>query len=83
VDAEDGLPYLGVRGGAGRVPRAELLTVVHALPRDVWDRYAIVTSPDKKVANRSARFYGDWLASHEVEHLDQIEATVQAVTRPA
>jgi CelD/BcsL family acetyltransferase involved in cellulose biosynthesis len=68
---------------AFREQRAELLTVVQSLPREVWDRYAIVTSPDKQVTNRSARFYGDWLASHEVEHLDQIEATVRAVARPA
>ena len=67
---------------AFREQRDELLTVVRAMPREAWDRYAVVTSPDKKVANRSARFYGDWLASHEVEHLDQIDATIRAVTRP-
>ena len=30
---------------------------------------------------RTALFFGDWLAGHELDHLTQIEATVAALTK--
>jgi hypothetical protein len=45
--------------------RAELLGVLVPLPPEVWARTAIVTEGPGKVIERSARFYGDWLAGHE------------------
>jgi hypothetical protein len=65
---------------AFRQERADLLKVLDATPRKAWTRVAVVTDPNKQVVERSVRFYGDWMAAHEVEHLAQIEATVAAVT---
>jgi hypothetical protein len=56
---------------AFRQQRSELLAVLHTLPPDAWSRVAVVTER-KGRTERSLRFYGDWLAAHEVEHLGQI-----------
>ena len=59
--------------------RAELLAVVESLPREAWDRTAIVTEKPGGTIDRSARFYGGWMAAHEREHCEQIAAIVDAV----
>ena len=61
--------------------RAELLGVLEPLPRWAWDRSAIVTERPGKTVDRSARFYGDWMAAHEREHCEQIADVVEALTR--
>ena len=52
--------------------RAELLTVLDPLEPDAWERVARVTEGPGDVRDRSAQFYGDWLAAHEREHLKQV-----------
>jgi len=52
--------------------RSELLEVIEPLPPEVWARTARVTEPNGDVRERTAQFYGDWLAAHEREHIGQI-----------
>ena len=59
--------------------RAELLDVVASLAPAAWDRTAIVTEKPGETRERSARFYGDWLAGHEVVHCQQIDSTAERV----
>jgi DinB family protein len=57
---------------AFRQQRAELLAVLDPLPLAWWDRTARVTEPTGDVRDRTARFYGDWLAGHERDHVEQV-----------
>jgi hypothetical protein len=61
--------------------RADLLAVLEPLPRGAWDRTATVTEKHGETIDRSARFYGDWMAAHEREHCKQITGTVDALSR--
>ena len=54
---------------AFRRQRAELLDLLLPLPAEAWQRTASVAVPPKSVYERSVRYYGDWLASHERAHL--------------
>jgi hypothetical protein len=61
--------------------RTELLAFLAPLqPRD-WDRVAVVTVAPNRTAEQTARFFGDWLAGHERDHLEQLARTVDAVER--
>lgn len=55
---------------AFRKERAALLDVLLALPVEAWERTAAVTVPPKSVYERSVRYYGAWLASHERTHVN-------------
>ncbi len=55
-----------------RVQRVELLEVLEPLPPDAWERTARVAVPPKQIFEYSARYYGDWMAAHEREHLKHI-----------
>ena len=52
--------------------RAELLEVIEPLPPEAWARTARVTEPTGQTRDRTAQFYGDWLADHERVHLEQM-----------
>ena len=65
--------------GAFRKQREDLLAVIEPLPADAWQRTATVNEFGSNV-ERSALFFGDWLAGHEQVHLTQIEATATALT---
>jgi hypothetical protein len=56
--------------------RAELLAVLEPLPPDAWERTATVTGMIGETYERSARYYGDWLAGHERAHWKHIERIV-------
>jgi hypothetical protein len=43
---------------------------------NAWDRTATVTEKTGETIDRSARFYGDWMATHEREHCEQIAGVV-------
>ena len=58
--------------------RDDLLAVIEPLPADAWQRTATVNEFGSNV-ERTALFFGDWLAGHERVHLSQIEATAAAV----
>jgi DinB superfamily len=63
--------------------RAELLAVVEPLPPEAWARTAMVTGMLGEIYERSARYYGDWLAGHERahwKHLERIVGVVEAST---
>jgi hypothetical protein len=59
--------------------RAELLAVVEPLTPDAWERTATVTGMLRETYERSARYYGSWLASHERAHWAHIGRTVTAI----
>jgi hypothetical protein len=59
--------------------RAELLAVLEPLPPDDWERIAKVTEPVGKTVDRSALYYGDWMAGHERAHWSQIGQIVAVV----
>jgi hypothetical protein len=59
--------------------RVELLALVEPLPPAAWERVALVTDDKNRESEKTTRFYGDWLASHEREHLTQIAETAAAV----
>ena len=61
--------------------RAELLPVLEPLRPKDWERTAVVTVGPGRTAEQTARFFGDWLAGHEREHLEQLARTVHAVER--
>ncbi len=59
--------------------RAELLAVVNTLPADAWERTATVTGMVGETYERTARYYGDWMAGHERAHWKHIERIAAAV----
>ena len=64
--------------------RAELLAVVQPLALDAWERTATVTGMVGDTYERTARYYGDWMAGHERahwRHIEQIAAAVAARPR--
>lgn len=63
---------------AYRRQRDELLAVLEPLPAGAWDRTATVDEFGSTV-ERSALFFGDWLAGHERVHLVQIDETLARV----
>ncbi|MBA2392497.1 MAG: DinB family protein [Ktedonobacteraceae bacterium] len=58
--------------------RADLLAVLAPLPPEGWSRAATVTGAGK-VLRRTVLFYGQWLASHERQHVKQVERMVKAL----
>ena len=60
--------------------RAELLAVLAPLGPDAWERVAVVTVAPNRSIEQTARFFGDWLAHHEREHLAQLERTIEQVS---
>ena len=61
--------------------RTELLGVREPLPSDAWERTATEIGTRGETHQRSALFYGDWLADHERVHWEQIATIVAAVNR--
>jgi hypothetical protein len=59
--------------------RQRLLDVLEPLPHEAWQRTALVTDHPGKVIDHTLRYYGDWLAGHEREHLAQIESMAVTV----
>src|SRR5258708_506400 len=55
--------------------RADLLTVLEALPHDGWSRAATVTGAGA-VLERTVREYAQWLAQHERAHVKQIARAI-------
>lgn len=60
--------------------RAQLLAVLAPLGPDAWERVAVVTVAPNRSIEQTARFFGDWLARHEREHLTQLERTIEQVS---
>ena len=60
--------------------RAELLAALAPLGQDAWERVAVVTVAPNRAIEQTARFFGDWLASHEREHLVQLARTIELVS---
>jgi DinB superfamily len=63
--------------------RADLLAVLEPLPQEGWERTATVTGMLGETYERSARYYGTWLADHERahwKHIGRIVAEVRAKT---
>ena len=58
--------------------RADLLAVLSPLPIDAWECSVTVTGAGK-VLERTALFYGRWLAGHERPHVKQIERIVKTM----
>ena len=56
--------------------RRDLLAVLDPLPPDGWERTATVTGMVGETYQRSARYYGDWMASHERAHWKHIERII-------
>jgi hypothetical protein len=63
--------------------RGDLLAVLDPLPPDAWERTATVLGLRGEVHERSARYYGDWLAGHERTHWTQVERIIAALGRGA
>ena len=59
--------------------RTELLPVLRAMGPADWERVAVVTVAPGRTVEQPARFFGDWLAGHEREHLQQMEGAIRAV----
>ena len=57
--------------------RTELLTNLDSVQREDWERIAVVTVQRNRALEQSARFFGDWLAGHEREHLEQMARTLE------
>jgi len=55
--------------------RADLLAALQPLRHEDWSRRATLTGAGK-VLERTAIFYGQWLARHERSHLKQVESIV-------
>ncbi|MEP6639880.1 MAG: DinB family protein [Chloroflexota bacterium] len=64
---------------AFRKQRAELLAVLEPLPPDGWQRTATVTGMIGETYERSARYYGDWMAGHERAHWKHVGRIVAAL----
>jgi hypothetical protein len=60
--------------------RADLLAVLQPLPPDGWSRAATMTRAGE-VLERTVLFYGQSLAQHELQHLEQVERIVSAMRR--
>ena len=60
--------------------RAELLDVLEPLRPEDWERVAVVTVAPGRSLEQTARFFGDWLAGHEREHLGQLSRAVAFVS---
>lgn len=60
--------------------RAELLTVLEPMSVEDWDRVAVVTVAPNRSLEQTASFFGDWLAGHERDHLEQLERTIDIVS---
>lgn len=60
--------------------RAELLTVLEPVKTEDWERVALVTVAPGRSVEQTASFFGDWLAGHERDHLEQLERTIDLVT---
>lgn len=58
--------------------RADLLAVLDPLRPAARERMAIVIEGPGRTLDRSLRYYGDWMAGHEVVHLEQIAQIVTA-----
>jgi DinB superfamily len=61
--------------------RAELLAVLAALRDEDWERVALVTVSPHRTAAQTGRFFGDWLARHERDHLEQVRQTIDSAGR--
>ena len=60
--------------------RADLLAVLEPLPLESWSRTAtIIGMIPGRVFERTALYYGDWLAGHERAHVKQIKRIVNTV----
>jgi hypothetical protein len=57
--------------------RAELLASLDSVRREEWERIALVTVQPNRALEQTARFFGDWLAGHEREHLEQMARTIE------
>jgi len=62
--------------------RKRLLAVIEPLPPQTWLRTALVTDRPGRVVDHSLRYYGNWLAGHEREHLIQIEEMASELASP-
>jgi hypothetical protein len=61
--------------------RADLLAVLEPLPADGWERTATVTGMLGETYERSARYFGDWMAGHERAHWKHIERIIAGLDR--
>jgi hypothetical protein len=64
---------------AFRAQRAELLEVLDSRPPDALERTATVTGMIGDRYERSARYFGAWMARHERGHLKHIARILEAV----
>jgi hypothetical protein len=64
--------------GAFSRQRAELLTILAALPEKGWSRSATFTGAGRPV-ERTVHFYAEWVAVHERPHLKQIKQIVETL----
>jgi hypothetical protein len=64
---------------AFQTQREALLRVFAPVPSGDWDRFAIETGLVGGPRERTVRYYGSWMASHERGHLRQIAKTADAV----
>jgi hypothetical protein len=63
--------------------RADLLAVLEPLPPEAWARTATVVGMLGETYDRTARYYGDWMAGHERAHLKSFPRIIAAVERKA
>jgi hypothetical protein len=66
---------------AFRAQRADLLAVLEPLPPGGWERTATVSGMLGETYQRSARYYGDWMARHERAHWKHIGRIIDALDR--
>jgi len=59
--------------------RAELLAVLDPMTAQDWERVAVVTVAPNRSLEQTAAFFGDWLAGHERDHVEQLERTIDLV----
>lgn len=64
---------------AFRKQRADLLAVLEPLPPDDWERTATVMGMLGETYQRSARYYGSWMADHERAHWKHFGRIIAAV----
>jgi len=65
---------------AFKAQRADLLAVVEPLPPESWERTATVSGMLGEPYQRTARYYADWMASHERAHWKHIGRIVADLT---
>jgi hypothetical protein len=58
---------------AFKAQRSELLAVVEPLPPEAWERTATVTGMVGETYERTARYFGAWMAGHERAHWKHIQ----------